>query len=263
MSDIYRLLAPYYDEWNREIDYSGWAGEIERVLQREFQGKTDAICDLGCGTGSMTIELARRGYDMIGIDLSSEMLTIARERAAAAGVGDRILWLAQDITAFELYGTVEAVVSCLDTVNHLTTLGALEKCFSLVHNYLVPDGLFLFDLNSRMKFEEIYADECYVFEADGVYCTWQNCYNPKAHLCRFDITLFEEDGDSGLYRRYEERQTERMYPLKSVRRLLERCGFEWIGAYGSPSGAALSDEDERWYVVARAKKETRPKGIDK
>ncbi len=255
MSDIYRILAPYYDEWNEEIDYRAWADGIESILHREFCGKIDSICDLGCGTGSMTIELARRGYDMIGIDLSSEMLTVARERAGAAGVGERILWLAQDMTAFELYGTVEAIVSCLDTVNHLTTPRALESCFSLVRNYLVPDGLFLFDLNSRMKFEEIYADECYVFESDGVYCTWQNGYNPKTHLCSFDITLFAQDGASGLYRRYGERQTERMYPLRTVRRLLEGCGFEWIGAYGSPSGAEITDEDERWYVVARAKKD--------
>ncbi len=254
MSDIYRILAPYYDEWNGELDYACWADGIESAFRRFFAGKVESVCDLGCGTGSMTIELARRGYDMVGIDLSAEMLTVARERAEAAGVSERILWLRQDITEFELYGTVEAVVSCLDTVNHLTDRAALSRCFSLVHNYLVPGGLFLFDLNSRKKFEEIYADECYVFEADGVYCTWQNSYRSASKLCTFDITLFRETEREGLYRRYTERQTERMYPLLTIRRLLSENGFEWLGAYGSSDGAPLSEEDERWYIVARAVK---------
>ena len=260
MSDIYRILAPYYDEWNAELDYSAWADGLEAAFHRYFAGKVESICDLGCGPGSMTIALAERGYDMIGVDLSSEMLTVARERAEVAGVGDRILWLLQDITAFELFGTVEAVISCLDTMNHLTDRAAFKKCLSLVHNYLVPGGLFLFDLNSRRKFEEVYGDECYVFEADGVYCTWQNSYRPSTKLCTFDITLFEQDERSGLYRRYGERQTERMYPLSSIRRMLAECGFEWVGAYGCADGAPLSEEDERWYIVARAVKDETPCG---
>jgi SAM-dependent methyltransferase len=211
----------------------------------------ESVLDLACGTGSMTLALAERGFDMIGLDRSCEMLSVARDRAADAGVADRILWLAQDMTDFELYGTVEAVVSCLDSINHLTTRDALVSCLRLVHNYLVPGGLFLFDLNSQMKFETLYGDASYVFEAPGTFCTWQNCYNPKSKLCHFDITLFEE-GEDGRYVRYDERQTERMYTVRSMKRALAECGFELVGAYGSESCAEITDESERWYFVARA-----------
>ncbi len=254
MSDIYRILAPYYDEWNSEIDYDAWAGDIVRFLDTHFRGCVESVLDLGCGTGSMALALAARGYDMIGVDRSAEMLSIARQRAEEAGLSERILLLAQDITAFELYGTVEGVVSSLDTLNHLPDQRALLQCFHLVHNYLVPNGIFLFDLNSRMKFEEIYGDECYVFEAPGVYCTWQNCYHPSSGRCTFDITLFAEEED-GFYRRYDDRQVERMYSIRTVKRLLSEAGFDLIGVYGSSDGAPLSGDEERWYFAARAIKE--------
>jgi cyclopropane fatty-acyl-phospholipid synthase-like methyltransferase len=199
----------------------------------------------------MTLALAERGFDMIGLDRSCEMLSVARDRAADAGVSDRILWLAQDMTEFELYGTVEAVVSCLDSINHLTTRDDLLRCLRLVHNYLVPNGLFLFDLNSQMKFETIYGDASYVFEAPGVFCTWQNSYNPKSKLCHFDITLFEE-GEDGRYVRYDERQSERLYTVRSMSSALSECGFELIGAYGSADCTEITDDTERWYFVARA-----------
>ena len=258
MSDIYRVLAPYYDEWNAEIDYDAWADSIGEIFKREFSGTVDSVLDLGCGTGSMTIALAERGFDMIGLDRSSEMLSVARERAVDAGVADRILWLMQDMTSFELYGTVEAVVSCLDSVNHLTDRSDLISCLRLVHNYLVPNGLFVFDLNSQMKFEQLYGDESYVFEAPGVFCTWQNSYHPKSKLCHFDITLFEE-GDDGRYIRYDERQTERMYTVRSIKQALADCGFAFVGAYGSKDCAPITDDSERWYIVARAIKEEKEK----
>ena len=198
---IYDLLAPIYDRVNGDIDYSAWADFVEENIKRYNPDmKTELVLDLGCGTGKMTLELARRGYDMTGVDLSAEMLDIARNSAERAGLSDKMLWLLQDITEFELYGTVELAVSCLDTLNHLTSQKELKKCLSLVHNYLVPDGLFLFDINGKHKFEKIYADNSYIIEEEGTVCIWQNSYNPKTRLCDFYITLFEE-GDDGRYSR--------------------------------------------------------------
>ena len=251
---IYDLLAPIYDKVNGEIDYSAWADFIEENIKRYNPDmKTELVLDLGCGTGKMTRELARRGYDMTGVDLSAEMLDIARERAERCGLSDKMLWLLQDITEFELYGTVELCVSCLDTINHLTSTKELKKCFSLVHNYLVPDGLFLFDINGKRKFEEIYADNSYVMEEGDSVCVWQNSYNPKTKLCDFFITLFEEDED-GRYNRYDELQTERMYTLRSIKSALAECGFEFIGAYSDLDFTEATDDSERIYISARCKK---------
>ena len=251
---MYDLIAPIYDKINGELDYDAWADFIEENIRRYNPDmKTELVLDLGCGTGRMTLELGRRGYDMTGVDLSPEMLDLAREAAEEAGLSDKMLWLLQDITDFELYGTVELAVSCLDTLNHLTDAADLRRCLSLVHNYLVPDGLFVFDINGKGKFENIYADNSYVMEEDGSVCVWQNSYNPKTRLCDFFITLFEEDED-GRYSRYDELQTERMYTIRTMKKMLTECGFEFIGAYSDFDFGEATDASERIYITARCKK---------
>ncbi len=252
---MYDLIAPIYDKINGELDYSAWADFIEENIRRYNPNmQTELVLDLGCGTGRMTLELARRGYDMTGVDLSAQMLDVARASAEREGLSDRMLWLMQDITEFELYGTVELAVSCLDTLNHLTERTELLRCLSLLHNYLVPDGLLLFDINGRRKFEEIYADNSYVMEEEGSLCVWQNSYNPKSRLCDFYITLFREEED-GRYARYDEVETERMYTLRSVKSALKESGFELIGAYSDFDFTEATDASERIYITARCKKQ--------
>ncbi|MBQ8689203.1 MAG: class I SAM-dependent methyltransferase [Clostridia bacterium] len=248
---MYDLLANVYDEINKDIDYSGWADFIEEIISKEYTlGKPELVLDMGCGTGSMTVELAKRGYDMTGIDISVEMLDIARERAEALGFGGKILWLCQDMCEFELYGTVDVTVSCLDCINHLTTPAQLKKCLSLVHNYLIPNGIFIFDINGKHKFENVYADRSYVMETEGSLCVWQNFYNPKSKLCDFYITLFSET-EEGTYERYDEAQRERMYTLKSMKNALAQTGFEFLGAYSDFNFKNATDGDDRIYIVAR------------
>ncbi len=250
---IYDLLAPFYDSINSELDYSKWADFIEKIIGKEYrQGKPELVLDLGCGTGKMTLELARRGYDMTGVDYSPEMLNIAREEAEKEGLD--ILWLCQNITDFELYGTVDVTVCCLDTLNHLTKKTELNKCLSLVHNYLVPDGLFVFDVNGKAKFETVYSDKTYAMEENGGVCVWQNCYNEKNKLCDFYITLFKEEND-GRYDRYDEAQRERMYTLKEIKNALLKSGFEFIGAYSDFGFTEGNDNSHRIYFVARCKKD--------
>lgn len=249
---IYDLLAPFYDRINGDIDYEKWADFIEKIVDKHGEISPDLWLDLGCGTGRMTLELAKRGRDMTGIDYSPEMLDIARDEAERQGI-DNILWLCQDIREFELYGTVDVAVSCLDTINHLASPKDLDKCLNLVHNYLAPNGLFIFDLNGKYKFENIYSDNSYVMEEDGAMCIWQNYYNPKNQVCDFYITLFEEDED-GRYERYDESQKERMYTLKSIKAHLAKCGLEFIGAYDNFDFIPATDNSERIYIVAKCKK---------
>ena len=248
---IYDLLAPFYDSVNSDIDYVKWADFIEKIIEREYSGRPELILDLGCGTGKMTLELSRRGYDMTGVDYSPEMLDIARE--ASEREGQDILWLCQDMREFELYGTVDVAVCCLDGINHLTTKDDLKKCLSLVHNYLIPDGLFIFDVNGKYKFENIYSDNSYVMEEGEDVCIWQNYYNKRTKLCDFYITLFKEDTD-GKYLRYDEAQRERMYTLREIERVLADTDMEFVGAYSNFDFTGATDNDERIYIVARCKK---------
>lgn len=248
---IYDLLAPFYDAINAEIDYVKWADFIEKILKKECKARPDLVLDLGCGTGKMTLELARRGYDMTGIDYSPEMLDIAR--TAAENEGHDVLWLCQDMREFELYGTVDAAVCCLDGINHLEEDGDLERCFALVHNYLIPDGIFIFDINGKYKFENIYADNTFSMEEDGAVCIWENYYDRDSKICDFYITLFEECND-GRYIRHDETQSERMYTLDEVKNALNKSNMEFIAAYGDLDFAPGTDEYERIYIVAKCRK---------
>ena len=248
---IYDLLAPFYDAINAEIDYEKWADFIEKIFEKECKNPPELVLDLGCGTGKMTLELASRGYDMTGIDYSPEMLDVAR--TAAEENDNDILWLCQDMREFELYGTVDATVCCLDCINHLESVEDLESCFKLVHNYLIPDGIFIFDINARYKFENIYSNNTYTMEEDGAVCIWENDYDPDSQICDFYITLFKECAD-GRYKRYDEQQSERMYPLAEIKSSLERCKMEFLYAFGDLDFTPGNDECERIYIVAKCRK---------
>lgn len=259
MSEIqYGELARVYDSLNSDIDYAEWADFIEKCFEKYSKKKPSLVLDLACGTGTMTLELARRGYDMIAIDLSEDMLS---EAIAKSTDKERknILFLRQNMRNFELYGTVDATVCILDSINYLTEAGALAECFSSVHNYLNPDGLFIFDVNSPYKFEKIYADNSYILESelDGkkIFCGWQNFYNKKTKMCDFYISTFEEE--NGKYRRFDEHQRERMYTEKTLRRELSAAGFELVMMAGGYDFGAPTDTSERWYIAARAKKGTK------
>ncbi len=251
---LYQALAPFYDALNGELDYAAWADHMEQCFHQYYPAGVQAVLDLACGTGRMTEELCRRGYDMIGVDSAPEMLAVAHEKAEQAGMADRILYLCQDMCAFELYGTVEAVVCCLDSVNHVTDRQALSRCFHWVHNYLVPGGLFLFDVNTPAKFSRVYGEHDYVLEEDGVLCAWQNVYHPRTHLCDFYISLFEE-GEDGRYDRQDVHQQERAYSMRTLRQLLAQNGLEVLALSGDIFGAPATEECERWHFVARAVKE--------
>jgi len=256
--EAYHAISAFYDRVNADIDYDAWADYIEDGFRRHLPERPALLLDLACGTGSMTLTLAERGYDMIGVDGSAEMLNIAMERARAAGHPE-ILYLLQDMRAFELYGTVGAVSCCLDSINYLTEEGDLADCFATVHNYLDPDGLFFFDVNTPYKFEQIYGDNAYVFDEedeDGrlIYCGWQNYYDPDTRLCDFDLTVFSE-GKDGRYHREDESHTERCYSLEELTDALRATGFELVAVHGDIDGSSPTEESERWYIIARAKKD--------
>lgn len=255
----YTTIARVYDIFNGDIDYKLWADFIEKCFDKYLLSRPELVLDLACGTGRMTRELAQKGYDMIGVDASCDMLAEAMNKTSA---DLHVLYLLQDMREFELYGTVGAVISCLDSVNYLTDDDGLAECFACVHNYLDPNGLFIFDINSPYKFENVYSDNCYIFEDEmpiegedsaEIYCGWQNCYDPNTRLCDFYLTVFTDNGDGG-FTREDETQCERCYTVDEITRTLEKCGFEVCAVSGSFELAPPSETDERIYFVARCKK---------
>lgn len=250
----YTSLAAVYDKLNNNISYTQWADYIESQFDAFANKKRVlSILDLACGTGAMTIELAKRGYDMTGIDLSEDMLAVARKKCDNERFRHNVLLTAQNMTNFELYGTVDATICCLDSLNYLTSVTALENAFRNVYTFLEPDGLFIFDMNTPYKFENVYGVNSYIPEADGVLCAWQNYYNRKTKLCDFYLSIFTENND-GTWTRHEETQRERCFSLKTVKSLLSKIGFELCSLYGDLNGEDVTFDTERWHFTARAKK---------
>ncbi len=257
-TENYGAISTIYDKINSNVDYAAWADFFEACFDKLLPCRPELMLDLACGTGSMTLELAARGYDMIGVDGSPDMLNVAYDRKFDLDLPRDVLFLLQDMREFELYGTVGAVSCCLDSLNYLTGDGELEKCFSLVHNYLDPDGLFLFDVNTPHKFANVYGKNVYVYEEDdcgeGSFCIWQNYYDEQTRLCDFSLTVFEKNDNNEDYSRRDELQTERCYSRAEIEKALENTGFELIGFYSDFQFTPATETDERWYVVARAKK---------
>lgn len=247
---IYGILSDVYDEINGEIDYSVWADFVCEAIRRYSAIEVSDVLDLACGTGRMTIELAKRGFSMVGVDLSPEMLARARDAAADAGEGDNILLLCQDMCGFELYGTVEAAVCCLDSINHVTDAKKLRECFDLLRNYIAPGGIFIFDVNTECKFRDTYGNNAYVFECSGGVVTWQNFYNENRGYCDFLIDLFRERED-GAYERSSEAQRERLWKPRTLAKLIRESGFETVGVYGDTDFRELNDKDPRAYYIIR------------
>ena len=221
------VLARYYDALNFGADYKKVADYIEEVF-RLYQKKPELVLDVACGTGSLTLELKKRGYDMTGLDLSADMLAAA---AAKKNTKD-ILWLNQDMASFELYGTVDAAVCCFDSLNYLTEPGEVKKCFASVHNYLNPGGLFVFDVNSKHKFESVYANSNFIIEnaKKKVFCSWRNSYRKKTGTCDFHITLFTGLPD-GSYMRHEQTQKQKYHSGEFLTDALLGAGFEDINIF--------------------------------
>ena len=258
-TDNYGAISSIYDKINSHIDYSAWADFFEKCFDRHLSVRPELVLDLACGTGSMTFELAKRGYDMIGVDGSSDMLNVAYDRKYDLDLPHSVLFLLQDMREFELYGTVGAITCCLDSINYLVGEGELDKCFSLAHNYLDPDGLFLFDVNTPHKFENVYGSNTYVYEEEDcggdAFCVWQNYYDKETRICDFSLTVFEKEEGSDTYFRVDEVQSERCYSREEIENSLKNNGFELIGMYSDFDFTDAKDIDERWYIVARAKKD--------
>ena len=248
----YDSLYSVYDELNDSYDYDRLADFLSEVIKENEKINTALVLDLACGTGKLTFKLRERGYDMTGVDLSSAMLSVAQEHAQRNGIND-VLFLCQNMTEFELYGTVDACVCTLDSINYLTKLSEVKKCFSLVHNYLIPDGVFVFDVNTPFRFSQIYGNNDFVLENENSLCAWQNEYNEKTKICKFYLSIFKEN-KGGLYERYDEIQKEKCYEKKQIEKALLDNGFEIIAVYGDTDKKAAESTDEKWYFVARCKK---------
>lgn len=242
--DSYRYLSAYYDRFTDDVGYEKWADYFEEIFAREKIAPT-LLLDLACGTGSITAAMARRGYEVIGVDASEEMLMHATNNTI--DITPRPMFVQQRMEKLELNGTVDVCLCCLDSINYITDPDTLLKAFHLVATHLEPQGLFVFDINTPYKFECI-RDQSYVREDEDVYCVWQ-CF-VEAELCKYEFDIFKMQSNA-TWRRYEETHTERIYTPQMLKTSLVTAGFEDIHVYSELSFEPAQKEDYRLFFTAR------------
>lgn len=243
--DTYTGFAKLYDLFMDNIDYESWGTYLHSLL-KEYGITSGIVLDLGCGTGTITEFLADKGYDMIGVDNSFEMLEEALEKRIESG--HNILYLEQDMREFELYGTVSAVVSICDSLNYITEYDDLISVFRLVNNYLDPKGLFIFDLNTDAKFKNINDSTIAENREEGSFI-WENTYFEDERLNEYALTIFSPCKD-GRYEKLEEVHYERAYSLDEIKSALENAGMDFIAAYDAFTHNPPSPDSERIYIIA-------------
>lgn len=246
MLAIYNNFAYVYDKLTMDIDYQKWADYVEKIIKRN-KLNASMILELGCGTGSFGIEMSKRGYEMICLDLSADMLDCASEKAEKEGAD--ILFLNQDMCNFELYGTVDVIVCLLDSFNYLTNPVQVRRMFKLVQNYLNPGGLFIFDINTRYKFENTLSDNLFYEIGEDITYLWENDYNPGTRKARFDLTFFVRQGE--LYRRFDETHFERAYSTEEIQEFIGNAKLELVAVYDDLKLKKPSGESQRNFFVCR------------
>lgn len=246
----YETFAQVYDTFMSNIPYDEWIDYIQKIWQR-FGAKPKLILDLACGTGNMAFRLAKLGYEMIGVDLSEDMLDEAMAKNALLDPEVKpVLYLNQDMRDFELFGTVDCVLCLCDSINYITDEEELLRVFRLVNNYLDPHGLFIFDINTIHKFRDVLADNSYSQTTESAAYTWENYYDPEENINEFYTNFFIENSD-GAYDRYEEYHYERGYTVEKIKELLEKAGLIIEGIFDDNTFYTPTETSERIYFVAR------------
>ncbi len=247
--EAYSGFAGVYDLFMDNVPYEEWSRYVVDLL-REYDIRDGLVLDLGCGTGKLTRRLARAGFDMIGVDNSEEMLSIARSGGDDPGDAGGILYLLQDMREFELFGTVRAVVSVCDSINYLLGEDELLRVFSLVNNYLDPGGIFIFDLNTIYKYRELLGETTICENREEGSFIWENAFDEADGINEYDLTLYIRE-ENGYYRRYEETHFQRAYPPDTVGRLLAEAGMEVVAVFDAFTREPVKEKSERISFVAR------------
>lgn len=237
-SDIYdSLMKP-------DIDYEKVADFVENIFA--LHGKDpDMVVDLACGTGNLTIPLARRGYDMIGVDKSFDMLSVAREKAT-----DRdILFLNQDMTKLDLYGTADAFLCMIDGVNYCLNPKALAYMFHRIKTcFLNRGGIVIFDISSEYKLSKVIGNNTFIHNNDKVFYSWENRFFEKMKLSDMYLNFFVKQGK--LYRKFSERHLQRAYSARMLTDMLKAAGFSKVTLYADFAFSKPQKDSQRIIFAA-------------
>ncbi len=241
----YEVFADYYDKLTGNVGYKERAQYILNVFDK-LNHSAGLTLDLACGTGSLTLELKKKGVDIYGVDASPDMLSVALQKASEEG--EQILYLCQKMQNIDLYGTIDTCVCTLDSINHMTNEQDVQKTFQRVSLFMNKGGVFLFDVNTVYKHRYVLSDNVFVFDTDEVYCVWQNTPE-EDNKVKISLDFFIPEGEN--YYRITEEFSERAYSVEELESMLAKAGFKVEAVFGDMTFDAPKDDEQRIIVAAR------------
>lgn len=237
----YDQLAACYDELTGDVGYEQRADYLEKLFRRAAM-PVHTVLDLACGTGTMTWLLAERGYEMIGVDGSEEMLAVAMEKYGEVG-GEPPIFLHQSMPRLDLYGTVDAAICCLDSLNYLTRPADVRRTLERLHLFIAPGGVLIFDVNTPEKFRAL-DGQVFLDETEDAYCVWRTEYSRR--ICTYYMDLFRRRSD-GAWDRSLEIHRERCHTAEELTAWLAAAGFGKIRICGDRKMRAPAAGEQRIY----------------
>lgn len=252
----YQKFAYVYDELMADMPYSDWLSFAHTAW--EHYGKPETVVDLGCGTGSLTIPLVSSGLTVTGIDLSSDMLSVARQRMETTPQGARLYqdgrvnWVQQNMTEWELPEPVDSVISFCDCINYLLEEEEVVQTFHRTYEGLKPGGTFLFDVHHPNTLQQYDEEQPFILDEPSISYIWTCEFDDERCEIEHHLTIFthEAEPSGNLYRRFEEYHTQRAYDPAWVERELLQCGFREVHCYGDFKWGESAEGAARLFYVA-------------
>lgn len=243
---MYTGFAEVYDALMSDVNYERWA-DLYAALMNAYGIRGGKVCECACGTGNLTLPLARRGFTMTGIDLSQDMLWIASQKARSAGL--MIPFVRQDMRQLHLHRPMDAILATCDGVNYLLSDEDAEAFFQAARRALRPGGGLFFDVSTPYKLSNVLGDRLICEDREDVTYLWQNRYSERTGLVEMHLCIFVKQED-GSYRRIDEEQKQRAHTIESLTRLLHQAGFDQVLVYGNSGLEPPRDREQRWHFAA-------------
>lgn len=243
----YQKFAFLYDQLMTDAPYEEWVSFVLRKINKNLNN-SHKLLDVGCGTGNIAIPLSKHGLHVTAVDLSEEMLYVAREKSLQENV--TVHFFQQDMRELEGLGLFDTVISFCDTINYLLDESEVKLTFQNVNNHLKQNGLFIFDIHSLHKINEGFIGKSFAYNGEDISYIWESFQGEMSNSVEHDLSFFVLNQD-GLYERFDEIHEQRAYPLSFLKDVLAESGFEILSITSDFSSETFNEEGERWFFVCK------------
>lgn len=247
MTTSYQNFAQVYDKFMDNIPYPKWGAYLYELF-KQFNIKSGTLVELGCGTGTLSLIMARYGYQVLGVDNSVDMLTIAAEKTREESA---ITLICQDMQKLELPHAYNGFYCLCDSLNYLLTENDVLETFKGIKKYLKKNGIFIFDLKTPYLYSQILGDQTFCDHQPDCSYIWENSYFDKEHINQYDLTIFVRQEATELFKRFNETHHQRAFSMPEIIDLLTQSGLEYVQAYDACTFHPPEENSERIHIIAR------------